>query len=262
MAAENSNTTGQDQAPQAPQTPQALQVPRAQQALQAPQAQAQEQTAPPGQSRIGYTAPQASEASRPAPSRKATTDGLVKNYLTSANLVLVGLFTFGLVALYLMGMTGKPQTASAEQVLEDLKVDATIEQFRKAQNSATWETEISDVTDTIYYEAEQRQVPLAMLSGNPFVYVPPGAEDSRLPGQGFSGISNDSPLDLSVALARARSLRLQSVLTGSSENRALIDGKMVAEGETISGWTVVSIERRIVVLQWKDQRFELPMPRK
>ncbi len=246
----------QAQPQQAPQ-----QAPQAQ-PQQAPQAQAQPQSQVPSTpSRIGYTSAGTSQPHQPAPSSRTTADALVKSYLTPANLVLVGLFAFGLVALYVMGMTGRPQEASADQQVKDATDEAVLAQFQKVQNSNSWDNEISAVIDTIYLEATQRQIPLEMLNGNPFVYIPSGSAGSRMQGRNFSGGLDGVPTDLSTAMAMARSLRLQSVLAGSSgQNRALINGKMVAEGQIIRGWTVLSIEGRTVILQWRDQTFELPMP--
>ncbi len=300
MDAENSNTIGQNQAPMPlsqgesqpqqtaqplqpqpaqalqPQTAQPLQPQPAQplqpqpaQPLQPQPAQAQQSQTAQAQpqassatSRIGYTSAGTSEPHRPAPAPKTTADALVKNYLTPANLVLAGLFAFGLVALYVMGMTGGPQEASADQLLKDATDEATLAQFQKVQNSKSGDNEMSSVIDTIYLEATRRQVSLEMLNGNPFVYIAPGSTGSRTLGRNFPGGLNGLPGDLSTAMSMVKSLQLQSVLAGSTgENRALINSKMVAEGQIIRGWTVVSIQKRTVVLQWKDQTFELQMPK-
>ena len=140
-----------------------------------------------------------------------------------------------------------------------MKVQETID---AASNNNVAANETRAVVNTFYYEARQRQIPLEQLSGNPFIYVPVGFLKSGLafgqPDGNAAQAGRPTPQDTPPPVG---ALKLQSVLMGEGGARAMISNNMVAEGQTINGWTVKSIQSREVILTWKDRKHVMTMPR-
>lgn len=199
-------------------------------------------------------APISSGRSRPSPSLKLS--------VSPMSLVLAGLFASGILGLYLLSLKSGPQTASAEEQTIEAKVDAALQQM-DAMLIDLEQDETAAVVDTFYYEASQRQVPLDQLPGNPFIYVTPnvrGDKTSREAGTNEVSSKMEIRQELSDALANARMLSLQSVLSSSHGATAIISNNLLTKGQVIQGWTVSRIEPKQVVLTWKDQKYILEMP--
>jgi hypothetical protein len=64
---------------------------------------------------------------------------------------------------------------------------------------------------------------------------------------------------LETQMQAAKTLTLQSVLTGASGATAVISNNLLAEGQTIRGWTISKILSKEVLLTWKEQTFVLKM---
>lgn len=204
-------------------------------------------------------------APEPAPSISSGRSGsssLLKLSISPMSLVLAGLFASGILGLYLMSLKNGPQTASAEEQIIEAKVDAVLQQM-DAMVMDSEQDEIAAVIDTFYYEASQRQVPLDQLPGNPFIYVAPRARVDKRNGKAGTNEASanvDISQDLADALANARMLSLQSVLSSSHGATAIISNNLLTEGQVIQGWTVSRIEPKQVILTWKDQKHVLEMP--
>jgi len=176
---------------------------------------------------------------RPATKRKPITTG---------NLVLIGLFAAGIGCLYLLSLRVGPQQASAAEQAVAAEVDAAIQRMK---TPVAKRNETSTVVDTFYYEASQRQVPVDQLGRNAFVY------GSTLPKSDAINQADFGEDD--TALATAGKLELQSVLTGSAGAKVMISNNVLAEGQTIEGWTVKHIGAREVTLVRGELEYVLRM---
>ena len=119
------------------------------------------------------------------------------------------------------------------------------------------------MANTFYYEAKQRQIPLAELRGNPFVFHRPDTAPPEAPAPKQASEppkDNHQERELADALAAARQLTLQSVLVGAHGATAMISNNLLTEGAQINGWTVKAVRAREVTLAWKDQEHVLTMP--
>jgi hypothetical protein len=181
------------------------------------------------------------------------------------NLVLAGLFVAGIATVYLMSLRHGPTKASAEVNTTEAQVDTALSMLSKASATSVDRTKAKEVVNSFYYAAKQRQIPLGRLAGNPFVRaVRPPAPTTR-PVEAVKPLTpneEDMARDkaLSEALLAARSLRLQSVLIGSSRRAtAIISNNLLTEDQMIQGWTVAKITPREVLLTWKDQKYVLKM---
>lgn len=183
---------------------------------------------------------------------------------SKGNLVLVGLFAASIACVYLLSLRSTPAAASAEQRRIELHVESALSLLaRPNPTDAEKSRRAQAVLDAFYCQAAQRQIPLEKLSGNPFVFKPPGKV--KLPAEAEPSVAPPDPEnprdeDLSEAIAAVGQLTLQSVLTGSSGATAMISNNILSEGQTIRGWTIISIRPREVLLKWNDQRYVLKMP--
>ncbi len=203
-------------------------------------------------------APGASAVGGGLPAYKPTSG---KGRVNPINYVLVVLFAAGIGSVYLLSLrSGRPTASAAEQIAE-AEVDAALDQLDAANNEKAEET--SAVVDTFYFEAKQRQIPLGNLETNPFIY--------EAPGQGADLLGTDAKMEnlaeiqrreeLESRMQAVRGLKLQSVLMGSDGARAMISNNLVAEGQTVNGWTVKSIQPRQVILTCQDREYVLKLPR-
>ena len=117
---------------------------------------------------------------------------------------------------------------------------------------------------SFHTEISSRQVPLAGLKKDPFVFVPPmRSEPPRAagPDKAIGNQQQDSEAaTLGLMQARLAKLRVQSIMTGhGSSATAIISNHLVTAGQKIDGFTVKSIASKTVVLGWKDKSFTLKM---
>jgi hypothetical protein len=176
--------------------------------------------------------------------------------VSSANLILAGLFAAGVLCLYLLNLRVGPNTASAEEQAVTDQVNAAILQLNASAGKKADDTD--DVVNTFYYEAKERQIPVSELLGNPFVFK------AASPGANLSG-GDDGLEDANVnqldAVAAVKKLQLQSVLTGEHGAVAMVSGNLLTEGQEVDGWTVRSIDPRQVVLARGGMEYVLQMPK-
>jgi len=182
---------------------------------------------------------------------------------SKGNLVLVGLFAASIACVYLLSLRSTPTAASAEQRRTELHVESALSLLVGPNPTDTEKSRRARaVLDAFYCQAAQRQIPLEKLSGNPFIFRPPGEAASPAAEPLAAPPSPENPRDkeLSEALTAVGQLTLQSVLMGSGGTTAMISNNILSEGQTIRGWTIISIRPREVLLKWNDQRHVLKMP--
>jgi hypothetical protein len=177
------------------------------------------------------------------------------------NLLLACLFAAGIGCVYLLRLSGGPQTASAQQQINESQVNAVLTAMG-APNGAKGAS-AATVVAAFYTQASQRQLPLAALGSNPFIYQPSQAKvmtpATTKPAISDEASAKNTAQALESQMQAARTLTLQSVLTGAAGATAVISNNLLTEGQTIRGWTISKIGFKEVVLTWKDQTFVLKM---
>jgi hypothetical protein len=144
-----------------------------------------------------------------------------------------------------------------------MRVDAALQQLTLGGGSKA--TNAKEVVESFYRAAKDRQIPLSDLEGNPFVYVPPKAPAPE-PVKKEEPDKEEAPEDPQAdqraeAIRAVQDLELQSVLLGGRTRSAMISNNLLAEGQTIKGWTVSRIESRRVILTWREETYVLQMAR-
>jgi len=199
---------------------------------------------------IGSHADTAQQAVTPRPAYRPTR----KLPINAANLMLAALFAAGILCLYLLSLRIGPETASAEQQAVTAQVNAALEQMQIPKHERNSETD--QVVNTFYYQAKQRQIPISELSGNPFVYHPVSRKNDAGPSRPGQ---NGDPTEIN-AFDAVKQLTLQSVLKGSNGAMAMISNDVLAEGQTVKGWTIKAIKTREVLLTRDGMEYTLRMP--
>jgi len=211
----------------------------------------------------GPSHPVENEPLPPAASDDGRTPSGKKRFPIGGNLFLVVLFAAGLAALYVLRLRAAPAQASAEQLRVQSQVDTALTKLSDFRLAARKPTDGGpDVADVFYFEARHRQIPLAQLRGNPFVFVAPSPKTHPLAPlkPGPQETSGEETEQLSEAMAAVKALTLQSVLTGEHGATVMISNNLLTEGQKIRGWTVEAIRSRQVVLSWQGHSYVLRMP--
>jgi len=220
-----------------------------------------------GQAKVGPTRPaEASNSFLQAPcvDHGAGAGGSpAKRRIDTGNFVLIGLLLAAIGCLLVLALRNSPKSASADERTDEAQVDQVLSQLNPAHSAAAGADPTSAIVDTFYFQADQRQVPLEELRGNPFVYCPLklAANNGRDAGKGPRPAEDKGRGARANAIEAVRRLELQSVLKGPRGAAAMISGNLLTEGQAINGWTLKSIRPRQVVLTWKDEQYILTMPR-
>lgn len=177
------------------------------------------------------------------------------------NLVLAAMFVGGIVAVYVLKLSVKPESASAKQRQDELKVEAAIAQMAMPSAKLPKDGKTESVVDTLHNDARTRQIPAWVMTRNPFVFkVPKPKETSGHDGpvDNFAGHSSNVELARARAVSLARKLELQTILM-AAKPMAMISGRAVTKGEKVNEWTVAAIESMRVVLTWQSEnkKYEL-----
>ncbi len=176
------------------------------------------------------------------------------------NVLLACLFAAGIGCVYLLRLSGGPQTASAQQQINESQVNAVLTAISAPGGK---DTSAASVVAAFYTQASQRQLPLEALGANPFIYQPPQAKTiapaATQPVISESVAAKNTAQALDTQIQAAKALTLQSVLTGAAGATAVISNNLLTEGQTIRGWTISKIGSKEVVLTWKEQTFVLKM---
>jgi len=178
---------------------------------------------------------------------------------STGNILLAGLFAGGIICVYLLSLKTLPATASAEQQATESKVDNALKRFN-IPTGAIKDKKAQAVVNSFYYEARQRQVPISGLINNPFIFEPPNPMGSLIGSENLVGDKNPSNESADMVKA-AQSLMLQSIMSGPNGSTAMISNNVLAEGQSIYGWTVKKIESTQVTLVWKEHQFVLRLNR-
>lgn len=218
----------------------------------------------PGGPQTTPEAPGAAPLAAPPPGsglgKRSTARKGAKLPISTVNFLMIGLYGAGILGVYLLSLRAGVEVASAEEQATTAKVEALLD-MDQAMSAQPKPDETAAVVDTFYYDAKQRQIPVRLLVGNPFLYVPPG---TGLTSKELNKLTTSQVRERekrNAMMAAVRDLQLQSVLSRGERAMAIISGNLVAEGQTINGWTVKSIQSKEVILKWRDEEFVLKMPR-
>ena len=186
-------------------------------------------------------------------------EGLVT--LLKGNAVLAIMTAASLGAVGLLALKARPQAASAEETQAGTQIEATIAMLDMPAHVKDGKADT--MKEAFYCESARRQIPMEMLLGNPFVFVPPEPppETTTKPDQSSSRSARRQSLsrneEFSRAMREVRKLGLESVLLGPRDPVAMISGSLLAKGQSISGWTVSEIRPLEVVLTWRNRKHVL-----
>ena len=213
----------------------------------------QELAAAPDQTQVP---PPADEPERPRPTRKKRLP------INGNNLVLTVMFIGGIVAVYVLKLSIKPEAASATQLDAETKVNAAIAALA-SPTADTHDTKAAAVMDTLGNDAQTRQIPIWVMARNPFVFTLPKPKkketsggDTAGPGAATSPQATTEQQIKAKALSEARSLELQSILMVANPI-AMVSGRSLRVGQQIKGWTVSDIKSMQVTLTWQDKAKKL-----
>jgi len=187
----------------------------------------------------------------PKPTRKK---GLPIN---GSNMVLGLMFIGGIVAVYILKLSVKPESATAAQQENETKVKATIAALThsSAQNPAAGQSKNGSVMDALHNDARQRQIPNSIVVRNPFVFKKPKPKKPPASTAGDGQAADHDP-DAELLKARAlsdvRRLELQSVISGARP-LVMISSRSLTVGDRISGWTISAVKSMQVTMTWKDK---------
>jgi hypothetical protein len=182
-----------------------------------------------------------------------------KIYGINRTTAMMGLmFIGGLVWVFFASHQFDPPEKDSAAISQQAIISAGLADMTRATQSKTAQRQkMRALIRAINFEAKHRQVPLEDLNGNPFVFT--GRKKTpapkKLPDKPLAQ-PTDQPQEQEPQAPPISHLRLQSVLLGNPKS-ATISGHMVNEGQNISGWTVKRIEVDRVILQWRNQQYEL-----
>lgn len=189
-----------------------------------------------------------------------------------SNAALAVMLLAAAAGIYAFSLRKGPATASAAQKAVETQIDTAILRITQQASSQPGAPQPGRVTrdllQTFYDQVRDKQIPLAELSKNPFVFVRPLREETEEPAQPAPTTASAPALaplpgqSLPEVQAAFRSLRLQSIMMGqsSSGGTAIISNNLLTEGQRIECFTIKSIQPKAVVLSWEDKEFVLRMP--
>ncbi|MCY2925074.1 MAG: hypothetical protein NT031_06475 [Planctomycetota bacterium] len=189
------------------------------------------------------------EPHEPARASHAMAPGQKHNLAIAAMVVATVICVFALSR----GAQG-PALADAKQALIEQQVETAVKALDTVdKDDAKRSVRGADVAKSFYYQAAERQVPIANLKGNPFIYKPPVAKPIE-PAR----VAKPEPVAAEEPTA-VQKLTLQPVLVGSQAPAAMISNNLLTRGQQINGWTLVEINNRSVVLERNGTTYTLTM---
>jgi len=172
-----------------------------------------------------------------------------------AGIVLVAICIAAVAAVYFFGTKQKPKQVSPEQLAAEAQIDIALTKLVGASKKAKGANPLKNTEHMVqaFYEyPAKQQVLLDDLQKNPFSMLASGATQA-------DNIQNQEKLEKDLKNKVAK-MKLQSVVTMSSGNRCLIDGKIYTKGQLIDNcYKIEAINVDTVELSSKDFKFLLEM---
>ncbi len=197
------------------------------------------------------------------PPTEAQFEAPARRFAPSRKWILPGLLVAGLAVVVVLHFRGSvPAKASASTKETEKRMDGFLKAFRTTAAPGA-DKKASSVINTFYFEARQRQIPASKLTCNPFrlqsVTGAAAPQESTAASATQPVTDEGEAKELSDALAKLKTLTLQTVMTGSAGATAIISNNFLTLGQKIYGWQVIDIQPRSVTLQWRDCKRTLTM---
>jgi hypothetical protein len=171
----------------------------------------------------------------------------------NAAMLMVAFVMIGVGVIYFMRARGGPAQAAASAELS--KADREITTFIKDRDQIRKMTEMikntAEVVDQFGRYGEAAQVSVDQLQGNPFVYVSQHQPTAK-PG------NPDGPREDAkrIFLEELSAIRVQYLMVSSVAKTAMINNKLIKEGQEVEGFMVVQISPTEVILSKTVKGFE------
>ncbi|MCD4823564.1 MAG: hypothetical protein K8S55_03085 [Phycisphaerae bacterium] len=175
--------------------------------------------------------------------------------------VMMGLmFAGGMIWVYFASLQTQPVAKNEENDLNVTIVTSGL--FDMTNASLVKDNPKTQVMmQAVYYSAKERQIPLVKLRGNLFKFVTP--EKPKPPTETTTLVTTPPTEDPGPPpkVPPTDGLSLQTILWEEGKPpTAIIANHLIGVGDVINDWTVHKIEKKRVILRWKNKRFELKMP--
>jgi len=180
--------------------------------------------------------------------------------VSRGSMAIAGLFAAGVVCMYLLSPSNKPEPALAAQATIELEVDSALSRLNSKQLTGSDSQRAAEIVSSFHSHLKERQVPLGHLRRNPFVFELFERFDTQTPKAQPATSTDGVPPELAQPLKTAKQLQLQAVLVGSEGVTAVISGNLVTEGQQLGGWTVSKIGPRKVILTLEGYTYVLELP--
>jgi hypothetical protein len=162
----------------------------------------------------------------------------------NAGMLMVAFVLIGVGVIYFMRARGGPASAKASDALT--KADTEIKTFINDRDQIRKMTEMIKNTEAVvkrYSEyGETPQVPLEEIKkkGNPWVYVGPNDKPEDPNAQKAAEIKKYNKAR-DIFMQEIGSLRVQYLMVSASAKTAMINNRLVKEGQEVEGFEIVSI---------------------
>jgi hypothetical protein len=174
-----------------------------------------------------------------------------KNVRRSTILVAI-LVAIGLVCLMFMIRKSQPQAASAKQAKTDeTKIEAAISRLTGVRSEMAGRMDA--IVKKFYEFSDVFQVKVSELSKNPFEVE--GLTMKGLKDQGAAGEDPQAQAELlrrQKMQEKAGTLKLLSIMRSDSGHSCMINDRILQQGQTIEGFTILQIGSNFVELAWSD----------
>jgi len=193
---------------------------------------------------------------------KTTTDSAKgaqeQEYLTVAaqegrvrkgTILLVVLFSAGLLCLWFMIKKSAPQTASAETVsTEESQIEMAITRLIGVRSEMF--SRMDEIVKKFYEFSDVQQVNVNELAKNPFKYEAFWGDVEKSPDAEGKGVSIDASVIRQQRIRqRAKNMQLLSIMQSDRGDCCVIDGKILYKGDSIKGFNVFQISGSFVKLE-------------
>jgi hypothetical protein len=164
-----------------------------------------------------------------------------------STIILVILFTCGVLCIWFMIKQTTPKTASATTSAEETQIENAIEQLTGIKTQM--HSRIGQMLDKFYQFADVDQVGVSKLKKNPFrheLYLPD-----------FEGFLDDARKNSNIGTGN--NLQLWSIMETQQGSCCMINDKILYEGHSIRGFKVIKITEKSVELMSNGARVILKM---
>jgi hypothetical protein len=185
--------------------------------------------------------------------------------LSGSTLVFAGLLLAAGATMYFMYWRSGPRVAAAKPNPESVEASKAINSFL---SDAKGNLKLMEVMLRNTERVVQRflsypsltQVPLTDLKTNPFRLRGPTTQPGLMQAEVDPSIEKRRlETERAEALAKVRTLKLQSILHSETRKACMINNALYGEGQTVNGFTIERITPSAVIVKSGGVRFEVKM---